>query len=581
MLFIRNNYLRKHTPLFTLFLLIIFIYSCGSDVDNQDPTTPQVPVSQDSKNNVTETDNNPNNSESILSDVELKVSDLTSTDISKSSDIGPLADWNTITDYYTNNSNFNIRAECSVDKYKTPYLREIPFKLSLQDSSSLKFDTTSFSDNEVQATSSSVKTIDKDAIDLWETWISFLEKYPQIFPQQLSTVSLGDKSYNTITFSNIPASFVLFFMKTFYFSDESFPQIQDTDLVNIQSHQTINDYMAYAYIMYDLVGTRENMNSSSVEQSLAHKREIQNATRNLQKLTQQVNDLTVQAEEATQKAEEATQKAEEANDKAILAFEDGKKEAEAAFQIKQDELNERIDQITKSSDEVLKKYQQALDKAQAEINAQNNLITQLRNQPQPQPAPQPQPSREHKSDPIQTILDPLDLRDKLPSFRFSTNKSIIPRAKSSKPKLSHNSSIPFITEKDLKNLLADKSNFIAKDKNEDFIQYASYEIPSTSDDQDIYSDNDLYSSEFPTSSDEIIFDIDNILQQIQNTEFTKYYSYIEKGQSSGGVMLFNIDNSIFKTSITIIKDNLIPIEMSVEANHSNKYCPKLKLSLEK
>ncbi len=91
--------------------------------------------------------------------------------------------------------------------------------------------------------------------------------------------------------------------------------------------------------------------------------------------------------------------------------------------------------------------------------------------------------------------------------------------------------------------------------------------------------HDNYTKDCKVVSKDSPLNVEEELSKIQYNELDEYQLYIEQNSNSGkNINPYGIP---YKSSITILKDNLIPIEMSIQANYDSQYVPKLKISVSK
>lgn len=553
--------IRKLRPLF--FLLVLLLISCGDGVDEARQDENQNPSGKESS----PADQNSGSTES------LHIAD------SKNS----VPSWSKFIDYYTKNSNLRLNSKSSVNKNYTN-TKDFPFVFQSANDSKIQFKTKSYTDYKENLETSSTKTIDKTQFDQWNSWITFLQKHPYLFMQKSSSLSIGDKTYETLTFSNLPASFVLYFMKTFYLSDGPMPVLTQKTLEDLDTLYKVNEYITFDYMMYEIQILKSSFGSSPVEQKLSQQKELDKAYTEVSKANQLVNE-TLQKQKEEQKVHEQK----------IASLTEQIKEASKQYDetlAKAQEQIKKQNQTISEANAQLNSQAQALNNAQAQLKAQSQALATAQAQLQAQAkAPAPSSPRNSEASTVQVILDPLDLRHKIPGIQFSVDKNKIPRFKSTpRKKISATDNMHYLRQKDLKNLLADSSNFVSKNSSVPLttpvIYSVSYNTQDVSGQQSQSELTPVYNSE--EKLNKTVIDIDRMLEEIGSLKLQRYYASVEEAQilsedpttpTSTDMMLYHMENSLYTTSITVIKDNLIPIEMMIKSNYNKGRSPSLTISL--
>lgn len=202
--------------------------------------------------------------------------------LNKDFDIDTLVDnhWNKINSFYQAHPHITTSAETLIDTANSLYKKHYSLNLLSSNPSELKFETPS-SQNET--TSLSTKTITPKIFSSWMNFVYCLYYYNQFFPQKRSSINIGGTSYKTVTFSNIPTSFVLVFMRLFYFSDDNYQPVAKVESKLLPDFSNPTLYETLSFILTDLYKLRSHMSSSSLEQEIIQNQRINDLQARVQK----------------------------------------------------------------------------------------------------------------------------------------------------------------------------------------------------------------------------------------------------------------------------------------------------------
>ncbi len=213
-------------------MLVTFQFSCGSDVDEEKPVD----------NDLLKTQSNLiNSNEKAVDNLDTK-------------EVGLEYSWDKITKFYSETPDLKLNIDSGLNTLNSSKNITYPFSVQDKDSSQIIFSTTFSKDESQIPTTITAKESD---VKLWTDWLSFIYSYPELFTRQKSTININNKDYETISFSDIPVSAVLLFMKVFYLADDRVYTSNNTSASEENSEGTVNNTVIskkkLGYLYYQII----------------------------------------------------------------------------------------------------------------------------------------------------------------------------------------------------------------------------------------------------------------------------------------------------------------------------------------